>query len=846
MLTDNAARAEVDVPVSLLERTISAVDPDRWVAHPTFDLPSSTHSTSAVRAARVAQLADPWLYFYEDFLAVYDPKLRKNRGVYFTPAQVVSAQVALIGELLEEKFDKQIGLVDDDVVVLDPACGTGTYLLAALRSGLELVRTRYGDGAVASRATTAAKNFHGFEILVGPYAVSHLRVAQQVLAAKGSLPADGVHVYLTDTLDSPHAEPMGQLTMTLANRRLAEEHERARRVKADTRVLVCLGNPPYYRQQIEPGDSGVEREGGWVRFGEEGSGGILSDFVDPATATGQGQHVKNLYNLYVYFWRWAIWKVLDSTDGPGIVSFITASSYLRGPGFVGMRRKMREVFDELWIIDLGGEGRGARRSDNVFAIQTPVAIAVGVRYGAPNPETPATTHYARIEGTEAEKLSALAGIDGFESLTFEPCFADWEDPLLPESTAAFGLWPALTDLFPWQHSGAQFKRTWPIAPSPESLRDRWKIFVSSPISNRAALLHETRDRKVSRSYLALPPSEETLSPLVSLDADNEECPVVPYGYRSFDRQYAIADGRLGDFLRPSLWSAHGPDQLYMTTLLTGLIGDGPAATVTALIPDLHHFRGSFGAKDAIPLFLNHEATTPNVTAGLLEALSAQYGRTVEAGDLFSYCYSVLASPRYMDLFSDELEIPGPRIPLTSDRQKFDELAELGRGLIHLHTYGQRFGSSDEVHSGSARCVKAVPTSSDAYPENYSYKAESQTLFVGDGKFAPVAPEVFEFSVSGLVVVKSWLDYRMKNGRGQRTSSDLDKLRPTEWPAHFTEELLRLLWILEGTIATYPQLFEALDSVLEGPMIEASVLPKPSDDERRPPGREAPDQDSFDV
>jgi hypothetical protein len=400
LLTDPQARNEVEVPVSLLERTISAVDPSRWASQLRFDLPTSTLPPSTIRSTSVAQLADPWLYFYEDFLAVYDPKLRKNRGVYFTPAQVVSAQVALVTELLQAHFGKTLGLVDDEVIVIDPACGTGTYLLAATRSGLELVRARYGDGAVANRATTAARNFHGFEILVGPYSVAHLRFAQQILGSGGSLPDDGVHVYLTDTLDSPNAEPLGQLRLTLTHRRLAEEHERARKVKADTRILVCLGNPPYHRQL----ESGSHREGGWVRYGDDGRTGILQDFVAPAIAAGEGRNLKTLYDLYVYFWHWAIWKVLDSTEGPGIVSFISAASYLRGPGFVGMRRKLREVFDDLWIIDLGGEGRGTRQSDNVFAIQSPVAIAVGVRYGAPRPEEPARVHYAKIGGRNSQKL----------------------------------------------------------------------------------------------------------------------------------------------------------------------------------------------------------------------------------------------------------------------------------------------------------------------------------------------------------------------------------------------------------------------------------------------------------
>ncbi len=107
----------------------------------------------------------------------------------------------------------------------------------------------------------------------------------------------------------------------------------------------------------------------------------MSDFLEPAKASGHGGDVKNLYNFYAYFWRWALWKVFEheTAGAPGIVSFISASSYLDGDAFSGMREHMRKICDEIWIIDLGGEGRGTRQSENVFAIQTPVAIAIALR-----------------------------------------------------------------------------------------------------------------------------------------------------------------------------------------------------------------------------------------------------------------------------------------------------------------------------------------------------------------------------------------------------------------------------------------------------------------------------------
>ena len=403
ILADPRAREEIKTPVDLLERVIGAIDPAAFIKK---------------------SKGEPWLYFYEDFLAAYDPKMRKERGVYYTPVEVVQAQVRLVAQLLEERFDADYSFVSPDVVTLDPGAGTGTYILAALQHGLGQIEAAKGPGMRAKAATQAARNIHGFEILVGPYAVAHLRLTQEILAEGGQLPPDGVHVYLTDTLESP-LKPLPQFPFMY--KELAEEHRRAQEVKAAAPVLVCLGNPPYDRQQIDLEEQEtIKRKGGWVRFGDEhlGDRPLLADFLKPLETLGLGVHAKNLYNDYVYFWRWALWKVFENKGGPGIVSFITASSYLRGPGFAGMRQMMRQMFDEMWIIDLEGDNLGARKTENVFAIRTPVAIAIGVRYGEPQPEQPgggALHPDQRDPGGKAEdsgaggeiRRPALAGVPGW-------------------------------------------------------------------------------------------------------------------------------------------------------------------------------------------------------------------------------------------------------------------------------------------------------------------------------------------------------------------------------------------------------------------------------------------------
>ncbi len=825
VLGDPGARGEIALGLDLMERAIGAVDP----------------------AALRKHGADPWLYFYEDFLAKYDPKLRNDRGVYYTPVEVIQAQCCLAEELLRVRFERPLGFADEGVVLLDPACGTGAYLLKALQEGLDRVRQREGAGAVPGRATAMAHNIHGFEILVGPYAVAHLRLTQQLQEAGAELPADGVHVYLTDTLDSPHAEPRA---FAFQHKPLADEHRRAQRVKLHTRVLVCLGNPPYDRQTIEPDDAATRRKGGWVRFAEKETKdqeeriAILEDFLEPARNAGAGVHLKNLYNDYVYFWRWALWKVFeqdharagDKQARPGIVTFISASSYLRGPGFVGMRRKLRELADEIWILDLEGDNLGARKTENVFAIQTPVAIALVVRYGRPQPEKPAHAHYTKLTGTRAEKLQQLAEIEGFQSLEWRDCLSGWEEPFLPQGEGNYFSWPLLTDLFPWQHSGVQFKRTWPIGETPDVLKKRWRTLLTGSRPERILHFRETRDRKATKSYPDIV-TDVALTALVDLPVDADEPEVVRYSYRSFDRHWILRDNRLGDYLRPVLWENQSPEQLFVTSLLTGVLGLGPAATVTAQIPDLDHFRGSFGAKHVIPLYRDAEAKRPNVARGFLERLSAIYGLAVTPEVLLAYVYALLASPAYVARFSEELTNPGPRVPLTRDPALFRRGVELGRRLVWLHTYGDRWAPANttpgQVPQGRARSVRAVPSKPEGYPEAFRYDDGTSTLHVGAGEFAPVDREIWGFSVSGLEVVKSWLAYRMKAGAGKK-SSPLDEIRPERWTAAVTQELLELLWVLEATVALFPALAALLDEVVAGEAIPASELPRPSAEEREPP------------
>lgn len=825
VLAQPGARGEIPIAIDLLERVISAVDP-----------------------AQLAERGDPWLYFYEDFLAAYDPKLRKDQGAYYTPQPVVGVQVRLTAELLESRFNKHRSFADDGVIFLDPAGGTAAYPLAAAEYALRQAGERFGAGIVPGAATKCAENIHAFENMVGPYAVAHLRLTQLITSYGGTLPEDGVRVYLTDTLESPNVEPPA---LNVFARRLTEEHQRAQRIKKHTRVLVCMGNPPYDREQAE-GSNRPEhmRKGGWVRHGdprtptrEDASTrtrAILQDFIEPASAVGAGRFLANLYNDYVYFWRWALWKLFENplSSGPGIVTFITAASYLRGPGFVGMRQKMREAFDELWIIDLEGDNIGARKTENVFNIQTPVAIAIGVRYDARQPQTPARVHYTRITGTRVEKFAKLNTVLSFANLEWQDCMGDWMQPFLPPGKGDFSAWPLLSEMFPLQLPGIKYHRTWPIGETQELLEQRWRILMEARPGERGALMRETATRKANLKYQSLTDERQRLPAITELTAATASIAPLRYAFRSFDRQWMLPDARVCDRPRPALWQIHGPNQIYLTALLTNELGEGPASVACANLPDLHHFCGR-GGKDIIPLWRDSEANQANITNGLLDALNQRL-TDVTAEDLFAYCYALLAAPAYVEMFSEDLAVSSPRVPVTKDRNLFQQAVHLGRQLIWLHTYGERFvplrQHAGEIPQGRARARVGVPNTPERYPEEFSYNETSQVLRVGEGEFSPVPKAVWEFSVSDFKVVRSWLNYRMKDGAG-RSSSPLDEIRPTHWTDEMSRELLELLWVLESTVAMFPELQQTLEAIVAGETFRAGELPQPTVTERQPPSTE---------
>jgi len=805
ILTDEEVRGEVEASLSMLQRVIKAI-------------PSQTMHKGR---------KDPWLHFYEDFLQEYDPNLRKNAGAYYTPLQVVHAQTSLVEELLRTRMDKPLGFANGDVETLDPAVGTGTYLLSIIDLAMERVREKEGPGVLGARATLLSKCLYGFEMMVGPYAVATLRMTRMLQDYGGKVPQDGVQVILNNTLESPY-EKIPELPFMY--QALGKEHQRAKRVKESVPVLVCIGNPPYDRHE-KVTDTNKNLTGAWVRWGDPHTNEppILNDITDPVKAAGKGLQLKNLYNLYTYFWSWGLWKVFESEHHQqgGIVSYITASSFLDGDAFLGLRKKMRELCDEIWIIDLGGSGRGTQQDENVFAIQTPVAITIAVRYADPQPHKLAEIHYTRIEGTKAEKLQKLDKVKTFTDLNFVSVDGDITSTFYPKSDdGVYFTLPRLTDLMPWQHSGVQYKRNWPIAPTKETLHARWNSLIGS--ESKATAFRETDYRKISTIvHDPLSPSIK-LTPIKDVLNTDPLPEIVAYGFRTLDRHFAFADNRLADRIRPPLWVCYSSKQTYFTYVATQAMVSGPALSASIDVPDLHHFCGR-GAKDVIPLYRDSECKTPNIHPNLLEILSTRIGRPIAGDDWASYLYAVLSHEEFTRQFSDGLLQKDVRVPITLSPTLFERALIIGQELMYLHSFGERYSDKFADIGGSSKCIKGIDS-----PEvvTYSYDAEKAVLKVGDGVFGPVAKNIWEYEVSGFKVLQSWLGYRKKTRAG-KSSSPLDAIGGN-WAPGLTLELLKLLWIVERTLVIADLQADLLREIMADELLLASDLSPIGAEWRKPP------------
>ncbi len=783
--------------------------------------------------------SEAWLYFYEAFLEVYDNDLRKKTGSYYTPPEVVSAMVRLADSALIERFDVPSGFASSKVTVADPAVGSGTFLLGVLRSIADTVRSSQGEGAIAAAVQAATKRLIGFEIQFGPFAVAQLRLFAELVQLEEN--QDAAHVplrlFVTDTLGDPNEIEQnipGVLKV------LSQSRAEANKIKAHERITVVIGNPPYKEK--------AKGRGGWVENGKGNIQAPLEDWMPPPEWRA-GAHSKHLRNLYIYFWRWAAWKVFgprpNTDDRAGIVCFITVAGFLAGPGFQKMRDDLRRSCDAIWVIDCSPEGHQPEVNTRIFqGVQQPVCIVLAARTPKNDPAVPARVRFRALPtGRREEKFEALAAL-GLDAAGWVDAPAGWREPFLPAATGVWAEFTKIGDLFEFGASGVMVGRTWAVAPDAQSLAKRWNTLVKeTKPDEKERLFHpQLRQGEPSGRHIRKYVNEDMgiykTRPVPIIDDKAGVIDPIPYSFRSFDRQWLIPDARLINQPNPTLWREHSTQQVYFTVLERTAPTDGPGLTVAAHVPDGDHYKGSFFGR-VFPLWADSAATESNFAAGLLDLLGSAFGAVPAPVDVFAYIAALVAHPEYIERFRADLATPGLRVPLTADPALFAEAAAIGGEVIWLHTYGERFidpaagrpHSAPRMPAGQRPTIPkagAIPGDAARFPDTLEYDLAAKRLHVGEGFIDNVSPAVWDYTVSGKQVLRRWFSYRKKDRErptigDKRPSSPLGDIQPDGWPAEYTEDLIDLLNVLGRLVALEPAQADLLGRICAGPLIDAATV-----------------------
>jgi hypothetical protein len=786
-LTQEEVRDALGAAFDVALDTVNAVDP-------------------ALLARRGAADRDPILYFYEDFLETFDPEARRRHGVYFTPVPVVRFMVAATDRALRQRLRIAAGFADEAVLTLDPACGTGTFLIAIANAVAAAVRAAYGEDALEAELQALAPRLHGFELLVGPYTVAHYRLLRELRRPAARLP-----IYLADTLAAPdRAVPAPRLGFMSAD--ITRERADADEVKARKPVLVLIGNPPYRRL-----GEGEERQ-----FTEGWEGGFWEDLKRPVREAGWGGELNTFPELSVAFWRWCLWKLFESEGAPrrGVVCFVTNRTFLAGRPYAGLRRMLRARFDRIEVLDLRGDLRGARpaavaRDEGVFDIQTGVCVAVAVADGSHGADEEAEVLYADAwrhgRFSEAEKLAWLGEATADPAkVAFAPIARAGLDDFVPEGFGGLD-WPALDEVFPFRSSGVQTKRDGLVyGASRDSLAAKLTNLAATAtldVEAAAAIFHETGARRLGEALTAL----------------GEGRTGIKASYRPLDTRHLLNRPEFIDRPRPQLQAAFGADNFCLYAMPAGT-GAGPALWVHGLLPDYHAFSGRGGY--AFPLWdRRHPGDTPNIRPQLLAGLALAHGTRPTAQEVFDAVAALLSAPSYTSRFAWDLEECFPHVPLPGDRETFAEAARIGAEIRALAAFqrppAEAFRAAARVQGRATGVLLSFPR-----------RGQPQWLDAGDGtghvplqedgslRLSGVPARMWNFKVSGYPVLPRW--FAAREGEA--------------WNAALQREACDVVWRLAELLHWFDAAEVPLATVLAKPLTraEAGLPARPSRNPTPPP------------
>ena len=649
-------------------------------------------STEMLRTAFAPRnhLEDPVIHFYETFLAEYDPQRRVDRGVYYTPPEVISYIVRSVDSLLKTELNRPDGLADDDTLILDPATGTGGFLLSVLDHIREFVTANYGTGDWNQYINDQlVKRIFGFELLVAPYTIAHLKLSL-FLQAQGWRADERLAIYLTNTLEQPD-EMQAPLPFAAF---ISDEANAALSVKRDEPILAILGNPPYKQHSANP-----SRVGRNLTF----IGELMEDYSQVDGEPLGEINPRALQDDYVKFIRWAQWQI--DKNGEGVIGYIVNNNFLDAPTARGMRQSLLDSFNAVYLLNLHGSNRRteavptAERDENVFDIIQGVCILLCVKE-RDNP-TPATVYYTDMWGSREEKYRILSETD-VQSMAW--CELQPESPyylFVPQATdysAEYESGWKITDIFQTSSIGivtARDKLT--IHRTAEEVRETVNDFVSLSVDEareRYRLGRDSRDWQVHLAQADLRSNPDT------------EQHIMPIHYRPLDTRWTYYTGHSRGFHcmpRPANMSHLRRENLgicvcrivkspvWQHALITDKITDN--CYISNRTSESGHVFPLYLYPDTEGLALETERSLnfkPDFLTALSETLElpqippSKLPEGIAPEEILGYIYAVLYSPTYRERYYEFLKYDFPRIPLPQGIDHFRKLATLGQSLISWH------------------------------------------------------------------------------------------------------------------------------------------------------------------
>ena len=680
---------------------------------------------------------DPYVYFYEYFLKAYDKATSKARGVYYTPRPVVNFIVRAVNDLLKDTFGIDNGLANHKhVTVLDFATGTGTFLLEVLHQIFETVSDGIRGKIVKEHIL---KNLYGFEYLIAPYTVAHLKLSQ-FLHDKGHPMQRGerLNIYLTNTL-----EPIKPLFNGLLPA-LSHEVKAAQQIK-DKPILVITGNPPYNVKSRNTGE--------WI------TKLVKDDYFKVDGEKLRERNPKNLLDDYVKFIRFAQWKMEQVEQG--IVGIITNHSFLENATFSGMRQSLMKTFNQIYVLDLHGNKKKKERTpeggndDNVFEIEQGVAISLLVKKKDAKPNVFRADLWGNRKGKYVSALEAnIANVPWKE---FQPASPFYRFvPENKELRAIYNKGWKISDIFKLQSTGVKTHRDHFVTDFEESpLRKRIEAFrdLSIPteeIAKKYAL-------KSNRDW-NLPKGRESLAADVEYKAAFTKLLYRPFDIRAYFHHDDVVDWPRREVMQHMI-GCQNVGLVAVRQVTAGQFNHAICSSVPIEMKTCSHDRGTnFFPLYLYPSFKNlleEEGTfkgkenIENFTPKFRVFVDKMYKHCYSPEEILGYLYAILHSPTYREKYLEFLKGDYPCIPFVDNSKKFEALSALGWELVQAHL------------------LRPVPQKLkvDINPGNFkvekpNYNAQGQRLNINKTQyFTPVPRDVWDFHIGGYQVLNQYLKAR---------------------------------------------------------------------------------------